>query len=589
MERYNRHNDRGSPPSVYPGHARPYTSPEDKGRTRLERPASGSKSTRPGRNRKPDDDYRQDKGPSTSSASNSELSDLRKLLHVASELQKIDLEAALHIYQGLMRETKNDQQMKSEETYLKQLASGTDPDVTTGLEKQMDAILNENEKLKQEKGAFLNICNEMKEAMESMKTESKQRASDLKRKEEELKKLKEEKDSLNTEKNEALTRLSKELGMKLTDNNPAIADLSDPNRAMKIGEKYSELYDNEWTDALDILCADGSNEESNVRKLLDVFKKCYELCVEVSEKQMASLQMVLLNPGTPANYYSKQAWSEESGPLIAKTSYKQLKDIRKVVSQSAVDNIYKEHAHTKIGWIEKDIPTFVKKCIEVCWLMCVLDPPVVIGSDAVVGSTFDTNVYKNYTNSGTTTSYTVWLPLFLYKGGPLLIKGVVQPIKERKARKRTEETKPKKPVVATRLQNRFEETDRSTYSRTGTATKSTISYEKPKLDRKGTTAPSEKHNNSSYAKRNYEEHRVTNELENRASPVSVSIQSNYRSHQDTYRVPTTTNYHQDVVNSHFRPYQFEYNGKYYVHYNGSEYPLNEYLRIYGTTRGVSDL
>lgn len=32
-------------------------------------------------------------------------------------------------------------------------------------------------------------------------------------------------------------------------NNPAIADLSDQNRPSKLAEKFSELYDNEWTDA----------------------------------------------------------------------------------------------------------------------------------------------------------------------------------------------------------------------------------------------------------------------------------------------------------------------------------------------------
>jgi len=40
-------------------------------------------------------------------------------------------------------------------------------------------------------------------------------------------------------------------GDKLTKGNPAITDLGDPNRPMKISEKYGELYDNEWTDAMD--------------------------------------------------------------------------------------------------------------------------------------------------------------------------------------------------------------------------------------------------------------------------------------------------------------------------------------------------
>ena len=38
-------------------------------------------------------------------------------------------------------------------------------------------------------------------------------------------------------------------GAKLMDNNPDIADLSDPNRALKLGEKFSSLYDDDWTDA----------------------------------------------------------------------------------------------------------------------------------------------------------------------------------------------------------------------------------------------------------------------------------------------------------------------------------------------------
>ena len=46
-------------------------------------------------------------------------------------------------------------------------------------------------------------------------------------------------------------RLSSMAGDKLTKGNPAIADLGDPNRPMKIAEKYGELYDNEWTDAMD--------------------------------------------------------------------------------------------------------------------------------------------------------------------------------------------------------------------------------------------------------------------------------------------------------------------------------------------------
>jgi len=47
------------------------------------------------------------------------------------------------------------------------------------------------------------------------------------------------------------TILSSLAGDKLTKGHPAITELGDPNRPMKLAEKYSELYDNEWTDAID--------------------------------------------------------------------------------------------------------------------------------------------------------------------------------------------------------------------------------------------------------------------------------------------------------------------------------------------------
>ncbi|XP_076070250.1 uncharacterized protein LOC143041957 [Mytilus galloprovincialis] len=53
----------------------------------------------------------------------------------------------------------------------------------------------------------------------------------------ENKKLKEEKAVLVKEKDEALSRLSKMAGQKLTEGNPAITDLGNPNRPAKIGAK----------------------------------------------------------------------------------------------------------------------------------------------------------------------------------------------------------------------------------------------------------------------------------------------------------------------------------------------------------------
>lgn len=65
--------------------------------------------------------------------------------------------------------------------------------------------------------------------------------------------------------------MSKVAGERLVENNPAITDLSDQNRPTKLGEIYSELYDNEWTDALEGLTSDGYDDEFAISTLLLTF------------------------------------------------------------------------------------------------------------------------------------------------------------------------------------------------------------------------------------------------------------------------------------------------------------------------------
>ena len=60
------------------------------------------------------------------------------------------------------------------------------------------------------------------------------------------------------------------MGQKLTDNNPNIADLSDRNRPTKLAERYTELYDNQWTDAFEII--NNNNDNETIGLLLHLLK-----------------------------------------------------------------------------------------------------------------------------------------------------------------------------------------------------------------------------------------------------------------------------------------------------------------------------
>ena len=83
------------------------------------------------------------------------------------------------------------------------------------------------------------------------------------------------------------------------------------------------------------------------------------------------------------------------------------------------------------------IPDYVKKCLELCWLMAVQDPPVALGPEMASMEPFDTNLYRHYTTTGDFVDYIVWPPLCLHEGGPILCKGVSQPFSSKEPRDRT--------------------------------------------------------------------------------------------------------------------------------------------------------
>lgn len=68
-------------------------------------------------------------------------------------------------------------------------------------------------------------------------------------------------------------RLSEVAGAKLTESNPYITDLSDPNRPEKIGEQFSELYDNLWTDVFEQLSGTCKlSDRDSIQTLLQILE-----------------------------------------------------------------------------------------------------------------------------------------------------------------------------------------------------------------------------------------------------------------------------------------------------------------------------
>lgn len=53
-------------------------------------------------------------------------------------------------------------------------------------------------------------------------------------------------------------------------NNALVMDLSNPNRSLKIAERFNEIYDYQWNIAVDKLEGLGKEEEEGIKILLDI-------------------------------------------------------------------------------------------------------------------------------------------------------------------------------------------------------------------------------------------------------------------------------------------------------------------------------
>nr|XP_022289483.1 E3 ubiquitin-protein ligase TRIM36-like isoform X2 [Crassostrea virginica] len=167
-------------------------------------------------------------------------------------------------------------------------------------------------------------------------------------------------------------------------------------RPYKIAQKYGELYDNEWTDAFETLTSSGRyTEEQSIQILLE----CMQGGICGTRPQSVS-------PQAEEMLYQMIKSQKMSG--VALMTMFQMTDKCKAVL--------------------KKVQQYTAKCLEVCLLMNMWDPPLAIGSSPAKRSVFDSTIYKEFWKRGNTVDFVVWLPLYMHKNGSLLHKGVVQPL-----------------------------------------------------------------------------------------------------------------------------------------------------------------
>ncbi|KAL3878222.1 hypothetical protein ACJMK2_030589 [Sinanodonta woodiana] len=262
--------------------------------------------------------------------------------------------------------------------------------------------------------------------VQQLDTEIKSYQVQLHEKERQLQEQREALNKANKEKDDAMSRLSRHMGQQMSEGNPNITDLSDPNRPSKLGERYSELYDNEWTNAFEVLTSkSGKDDKQAVDVLRNILWKSYASAFDISRTQIEKAEHELSKSSEPVSPECKRLLKEAQKHVDIRKAGDLIEDALQRTIMKDIDMKYPN---------ETPVHVFAKECFQLCWLMSIQDPPVVLVQDPIKGDRFDTHIYRHYVNSGDTVDYVVWPALLLHKDGPVLTKGVSQPFPTSRSR-----------------------------------------------------------------------------------------------------------------------------------------------------------
>lgn len=254
--------------------------------------------------------------------------------------------------------------------------------------------------------------------------------------------LKRENEILERDKEAALSRLSKIAGEKLSKGNPSITDLGDPNRPTKLGERWSSLYTDEWTDAFEEISAKCKTNKTVVPEkiLLKIVDWCYTTCRKLSQNQAKRIEQLLRDVALQLNLQDEskndinQNIHVKCNMTVSEVNdsmnefidtFRSQRQNNERLMETAVKKCVDDYLKSNKEATENEI-VFVKKCSELCWCICIADPPMVIEYKHFERYKIDSTKFNKYNRSGITVEFVVWPALLLYENGPVLAKGTVQ-------------------------------------------------------------------------------------------------------------------------------------------------------------------
>nr|XP_022325311.1 uncharacterized protein LOC111125624 isoform X2 [Crassostrea virginica] len=268
------------------------------------------------------------------------------------------------------------------------------------------------------------------------------------------------------EADELSTRLSRFASQQLTEGNPNIADLSDIHRPTRLGEMYSQLFDDEWSEAFEALKPNMKKEAEvddedelypNILTLLhSILEESFTFCKEKSTEQLQKLENKIKEGLKTTATQSEEKMDVDQSPsrgkddkmeeepsqtqsMLDQTVERHSKELRKAASVETARIQTQVFMKEKLPSLLQDekvrqdprVVSYVTKCVELCWYMCMQDPPMKLAVPKK-GETMDKNLFSFHGRKGRVVNCCVWAALLLHKDGPLVCKGYVLPEERKK-------------------------------------------------------------------------------------------------------------------------------------------------------------
>ncbi|KAH3785059.1 uncharacterized protein LOC127841762 [Dreissena polymorpha] len=211
---------------------------------------------------------------------------------------------------------------------------------------------------------------------------------------------------------------------------------SDSHHVAKIKTKFKRLYDMEWVDAYQFFTKKDWKDIEIVVTLQRILRASYAFCSDVAKEQLDNIKGEAIFPSA--------SWMDDEG-IITRTKKqgqisREIRELAKTYQRSTSRECLKALQKTFISTVlptfidpsqyaDESVTQFASLCVDVTWAMCVQEPPMVFIDKLDRGSSFNSDMFQKYINTGSDKyDYLVWPALLLYQDGPLLVKGIAQPI-----------------------------------------------------------------------------------------------------------------------------------------------------------------